>query len=332
VRIDSSAPTRIDLAGGTVDIWPLYLLHEGAQTLNVAITLRASCRLQPHQSGRVAIHSIDTGTRVEVDDWRSLAASHELELLAIILRHFRASGIEVTTDTQSPLGAGIAGSSALNIAVCAALARWSGRALDADALMALAMNLEARAIHVPTGVQDYRPAVYGGVSAVELGAEGTPRRAVPVDLDALEAHLVLAYTGASRKSGINNWDVFKRRIDGDRTMQALFDRITEISGRMRIALESSHWTEVAACLAEEWSLRKRLAPGVSTPAIDVMIEAAIAAGGLAAKVCGAGGGGCLAIFAPPRRTADVRAALGRTGARLLDVRIDREGLTVAADG
>jgi hypothetical protein len=30
VTIDTSAPTRIDLAGGTIDIWPLYLFHPGA--------------------------------------------------------------------------------------------------------------------------------------------------------------------------------------------------------------------------------------------------------------------------------------------------------------
>jgi len=41
VRISASAPTRIDLAGGTIDIWPLYLFHPGAQTLNAAISLRA---------------------------------------------------------------------------------------------------------------------------------------------------------------------------------------------------------------------------------------------------------------------------------------------------
>ena len=45
VDIECSAPTRIDLAGGTYDIWPLYLFHDGAQTINAAISLRASCRL-----------------------------------------------------------------------------------------------------------------------------------------------------------------------------------------------------------------------------------------------------------------------------------------------
>jgi len=60
VRIVSSAPTRIDLAGGTIDIWPLYLFHDGATTVNVAISLRAHAQLESRTDGRVEIRSIDT--------------------------------------------------------------------------------------------------------------------------------------------------------------------------------------------------------------------------------------------------------------------------------
>lgn len=49
--IESSAPTRIDLAGGTIDIWPLYLFHGGAETVNVAIDLYAKCRIETGGEG-----------------------------------------------------------------------------------------------------------------------------------------------------------------------------------------------------------------------------------------------------------------------------------------
>jgi D-glycero-alpha-D-manno-heptose-7-phosphate kinase len=68
---------------------------------------------------------------------------------------------------------GIAGSSALTIAVCGALARWHRHSSDADALLQVAMNVECQTIRVPTGVQDYRPALYGGVAAIELGWKGS---------------------------------------------------------------------------------------------------------------------------------------------------------------
>jgi D-glycero-alpha-D-manno-heptose-7-phosphate kinase len=124
VLIESSAPTRIDLAGGTVDIWPLYLFHHDAQTINCAISLRARCRLTPRADSRIVIR-------------------------------FEAEGLELTTSSDSPVGAGIAGSSALNVAVCGALARHRQLDLSDAALLQIAMNVEAQAIDVPTGVQDY---------------------------------------------------------------------------------------------------------------------------------------------------------------------------------
>ena len=63
VPIATSAPTRIDLAGGTIDIWPLYLFHDGASTLNAAISLRAHARVDPRTDGRIEVRSIDTDCR-----------------------------------------------------------------------------------------------------------------------------------------------------------------------------------------------------------------------------------------------------------------------------
>src|SRR5881275_2195221 len=69
VHIHASAPTRIDLAGGTLDIWPLYLFHDGAQTLNAAISLRASCDLRTRRDRRLVIVSEDSQERIEVEHW-----------------------------------------------------------------------------------------------------------------------------------------------------------------------------------------------------------------------------------------------------------------------
>ena len=328
MHIDASAPTRIDLAGGTLDIWPLYLFHEGAQTLNAAISLRAHCSIRPRDDRRLVIVSDDTGRRVEAAHWSELRDNPELRLLGRLLHHFQAEGLELRTRSESPVGAGIAGSSALNIAVCGALAAWTGRPLTDDQILQIAMNVEAQAIDVPTGVQDYRPALYGGVSAVELGVDGVRRVALPVDPRELEARLVLAYTGATRNSGINNWDVTKRHIDGDREVQARFARIRDIAVAMREALERRDWPEVGRQIAAEWDNRKELAPGVTTPEIDGMLDAARAAGALGGKVCGAGGGGCLFCLGAPADVPAIRQALAARGARVLDFRIETEGLRV----
>jgi hypothetical protein len=181
--------------------------------------------------------------------------------------------------------------------------------VDDRQLLEVAMNVECQTIRVPTGVQDYRPALYGGVAAVELGTGGIERVQLDVDPAELTRRIVLAYTGAPRNSGTNNWDITKRHIDGDRHIFDCFERIRDTAVAMRAALERGDWDEVGRQIATEWDNRRRLAPGVSTAAIDDLIARAAAAGATAAKVCGAGGGGCLFCYGPPHARDRIVAAL-----------------------
>ena len=327
VRIQTSAPTRIDLAGGTIDIWPLYLFHPGAQTLNAAISLRATARVEPRNDTRIVIRSEDTGATVEAADWRELWNQSGLRLLSLLVHFFEVRGITLTTSSESPAGAGIAGSSALNVAVCAALADWKRMHYDPEGLLQVAMNVEAQCINVPTGLQDYRPALYGGLAAVELDVDGVRRVPLNVDLGELQRRIVLCYTGEPRNSGTNNWEIMKKHIDGDRHVFDCFERIRDTAVTMRGALERSDWEAVGRAIAEEWDNRKRLAPGVTTPAIDDLIARATAQGATAAKVCGAGGGGCLFCYGPPEARDGIRGALAAGGARILDFAFERHGLS-----
>jgi len=331
VEVRSSAPTRIDLAGGTLDIWPLYLFHPGAQTVNAAISLRASCSVTPSSDGRVHLVSNDTKSELTADNWRDLDPEGEHRLIAHIARFFQVANVCITTEATSPLGAGIAGSSALNVAVCAALARWRRFDYSADQLMTLAMNLEALTIGITTGVQDYRPALYGGISAIELDALGV--RHIPLHVNSAEFghRLVLAYSGDSRSSGLNNWDITKRHIEGDKSISEHFRRIADSAAATRRALTQHDWTELARQVRLEWRERKALAPGVTTPAIDRLMAQAEAAGALAGKVCGAGGGGCVFFLVEPGRRDNVCRAITDTGAQLLESQIDTDGLRVDVD-
>jgi D-glycero-alpha-D-manno-heptose-7-phosphate kinase len=328
VPIAASAPTRIDLAGGTLDIWPLYLFHDGASTVNAAISLRAHAAIEPRTDGRIELRSIDTNRQVSAGMWSELPGTGDLVLLSRLARHWRLANATLTTRGESPPGAGIAGSSALTIAVCGALAGWTGGCVDPEPLMNVAMNVECQAIGVPTGGQDYRPALFGGIAAIELRTDGIRRVPLDVDPRELERRILLAYTGAPRHSGTNNWDITKRHIDGDRDIFDCFERIRDTSAALRDALVRSDWHEVGRQIAREWDNRKRLAPGVTTPAIDDAINRAIRAGATAAKVCGAGGGGCLFCYGPPEARSAIAAALADGGARVLEYRIEMEGLRI----
>src|SRR5204863_1010887 len=102
-----------------------------------------------------------------------------------------------------------------------------------EELLQVAMNVECQTIRVPTGVQDYRPALYGGIAAIELRVDGVRRVAVDVDPRELEERIVLAYTGAPRNSGTNNWEIMKRHLDGDRGVFESFERIRDTAVAMR---------------------------------------------------------------------------------------------------
>jgi D-glycero-alpha-D-manno-heptose-7-phosphate kinase len=334
MKITSRAPCRVDLAGSTLDIWPLYLYHPGAVTVNFAVNRYTTCVVTTHAEPTIVLRSRDLRTEETFASLDELSAAKKprLGLLAHVLRFFGApSGLALETDSEAPAGAGISGSSALIIAISSALNRLNGAGHNIEKLREIAQNLEARIIHVPTGSQDYYPAMYGGVSAVELGPAGIRRVAIPVDHTDFSERFVLAYTGEPRNSGINNWEVTKAYIDGDRTVHRNFERITAIAIAMRAALEKQDWPEAGRLLREEWSNRRKNAPGISTPLIDQLVAVTRKAGALGAKVCGAGGGGCVIFMVDRGAGPKVAAAIEKTGATVLPAQVAPKGVTVRID-
>jgi D-glycero-alpha-D-manno-heptose-7-phosphate kinase len=343
MRVHAYAPTRIDLAGGTLDLWPLYLLFPGALTLNLAITRYAHCVVESRRDRRLVLVSRDNEVR---EEFASLAAlgkrrRSRLPLLAELVGHFAPrSGLTLTTWSEGPAGSGLGGSSALAIAVCAALShvvqgpsgrsRWAQRRtrMGPHEWIPLARDIEARVLGVPTGEQDHYPAVCGGAAAIHLEPGRTRHEALAVNLEALESRLLLVYTGTPRRSGINNWEVFKKTLNGSRRLRRNFARITATAIEMRQALLREEWKEVARLLRREWQTRRGNAAGISTPFIESLIRLGRRHGAQAAKACGAGGGGCVLFFTPPSQRAAVAAALARAGATLLPCRIARRGVQV----
>jgi D-glycero-alpha-D-manno-heptose-7-phosphate kinase len=327
--IESQAPTRIDLAGGTIDLWPLYLFHDNAQTINFAIDQYARCRLETRDDGRFVVESKDRNLRVEAASLEQLRGDDELSLISKLIYFFKPrTGLNITTDCMAPAGAGLAGSSALNIAVCGALNKLTGEHYKPDRLPFIAINVETQVLKAPAGYQDYFPAVHGGVSRVNLRVEGVTREEVVTDLDELESRVALCFTGAPRNSGINNWEMYKRHIDNAPGIFDRFERIRDTALKIDAALSSRKFDEIGAIFAEEWASRRELAPGITTDFIDQLIETARNHGAEAAKVCGAGGGGCVAFYCARGRKAAVEDALAAAGGRIIPYRIARGGLNI----
>ncbi|MBD0370404.1 MAG: GHMP kinase [Pyrinomonadaceae bacterium] len=330
--IESSAPTRVDLAGGTIDIWPLYLFHPGAATVNFAISLRAHCRIETRDDGRIILESRDrkVSFETELSAIEDLIREERLELISKLVHFFKpTTGFHLIAHSEAPAGAGLAGSSALTIACIGALNQLVGNRYEARKFITIAANVETTVIKVPAGFQDYYAAQYGGTSCIHFRTDGIEREALTVDEETLERRIAICYTGEPRLSGTNNWEITKNHIDGDPTLFALFDGIRDSSLRMRRALLEGNWPEVVETMRDAHPSRKRLAPNITTPQMDMLIEKAMSNGALAAKVCGAGGGGCIAFFCDEGRRQDVERALtAEQGAEVLSWQLAREGLTV----
>jgi D-glycero-alpha-D-manno-heptose-7-phosphate kinase len=204
----------------------------------------------------------------------------------------------------------------------------TGRGYDLEKLREVVQNIEAQVIRVPTGSQDYYPAMYGGVAALELSPAGIRRTALPVSPAELNSRFVLAYTGAPRNSGINNWEVMKAHIDRDRAVHRNFDRIACIANCMRDALERRDWDDAGRLLREEWSHRRRNSPGISTPLIDRLVMATRRAGAFGAKACGAGGGGCVVFLVEPDARGAVEREIEANGAQVLKAAVAESGVRV----
>jgi D-glycero-alpha-D-manno-heptose-7-phosphate kinase len=248
------------------------------------------------------------------------------------VRHFRPQGgLVVETNSEAPAGGGISGSSAMLIATVSAFNKLCGTGHRIETVREIAQNIEAQIISVPTGCQDYYPAMYGGVSAIELTPAGLFRKAIPVDTAELNRRFVLAYTGKPRNSGINNWEVMKAHINGDKTVHRNFQRIVSIANGMRSALEKSDWTGAARLLREEWSFRKKNAPGISTELIDHLVAVTSKRGARAAKVCGAGGGGCVVFLCEPDAKTRVSEAIVEAGGTVLPVAVAEKGVSVKVE-
>ncbi len=330
----ATAPTRIDLAGGTLDIWPLSVLVPGAVTVNLAVGLCARVRIEPLPAGsksgpRMEIVSRDRSARtvrkLPVD--RSRVEGPLAMLIRLAASFDPNRSFRMICRADAPAGAGLGGSSTLGIAVAGALNRFTGARLGRERLLRRVLNLETVQLRVPTGAQDHLAALHGGLAAYYHTADGTRRRSIPVP-PGLRDRLVLAYTGLPRNSGASNWDMFRRYIDGERTTVRRLEAIARIAGEMADALAAGDLDEVGRLVGEEGRLRNRLAPSVATPEIRAAGAAAGRAGALGVKVCGAGGGGCIVALAAEGRREPVAGSLVEAGCRVLDAELGVRGLQV----
>ena len=331
MHIGAMVPMRIDLAGGTLDVYPLYLFEGGGLTVNAAIDIHASAAITTRDDARLVLYSQDLGYREEIPSLAQMELGGRLDLIKRALNYYRPEmGMEIAVHSEAPAGSGLGASSALLMALSNCLNHLTGRALSYAQIIDVGANIEAQVIGIPTGKQDYFPPLYGGVCAMWFDVDGWRQESLAADgelIDALNERLIVSYTGIPHFSSITNWAMLKRYIEKEGDTVARMREIKAIAIAMREALVHLDMAEFARLLDAEWRLRKGLAEGVTTPKIDAMVAAAASAGALASKICGAGGGGCMITVAEPLGVPRVRQALTAAGAQVIDARVIASALT-----
>jgi D-glycero-alpha-D-manno-heptose-7-phosphate kinase len=334
VRIEVTTPTRIDLAGGTLDLYPIYLLEEGGLTVNCAIDMCCTVILESRADDEIHIISRDLGVSESHADAGSITTNGPLELVARAIRYFKPDiGLNVTTENRVRKGSGLGASSSLLIATLAALNELSGAQRSLERMIDVAADLEAQCIRVPTGKQDYFAAAFGGVSALWFDVGGGRRECLLDDDDEeaireLESRFVLSFAGEPRFSGATNWSLIKNYIEGNPGSVAAMGKIREVADLMRECVAGRDWDGLGGLLAREWENRRALAEGVTNDRVDAIMAAASDAGAISSKLCGAGGGGCMLTCIEPGSRETVEGAIAAAGAEVLPLKIMGNGIKI----
>ena len=335
----ATAPTRIDLAGGTLDIYPLYVLENGGLTLNAAINLCSEVEVEPRRDPGIRIQARDFDLVLEAPSLEGLHSKGKfspLDLIVRVLKFYKPSrGLNVRTRTNLPPGSGLGGSSSLLISLSSALVQLENLPISKSQIIDFGANIEMQSIRIPTGKQDYYPASFGGFSVLWFELDGVRRDSLLFSrqfLTQLQSRLLLGYTGASRFSGTSNWNMTKRYIENQDSTVTKMHKIKQTATAMYESLREENLEQFAECLSQEWEMRKGLAEGVSTPLIETIFAAAAQEGALASKICGAGGGGCFITLVGEGRQEAVTRAIEENGGQVLSYAFSPTGVKVEKVG
>jgi D-glycero-alpha-D-manno-heptose-7-phosphate kinase len=314
------APTRIDFGGGWTDV-PPYPETEGGCVCNLAITRFASVRLRA------------TASDARVDEDVGGDEQEGGPLVAAALRRAGLRGVHVSLHSDFPIGAGLGGSSAAGVALQGALAAWRREPADVDlaAIAEASRDVEVRDLGVPGGRQDHYAAAFGGALGLWF-ADRVELRRIPLSEEtraALEARMLLIYTGQSRISGDTITSVIDAyRARNGRVVSALA-RMKGLAGQMIEALGRGDLDTLGALVGEHWTHQRALHPAIATARIDAIMDRGRDAGAIGGKALGASGGGCVVLIAGDGAVDRVRAAVSPLGDEISFAVADA-GLTIAS--
>lgn len=304
MRIKSIAPNRIDLTGGTLDIFPLYILLGTSITINVAINIFSNCQLENiSENEYLELEIRDLNRIYKIKDINQIKDLSETKL---IYESFRTLNIEnlkgykITTFNEAPLKSGLGASSALLITIIKNLLKINKSLYtnynDYD-IIDTASFIEAKVLHTLTGKQDYIAAIYGGINVIFFDKNQYVIEKINQQelIKNLENHIVLAYSGFEHESGNLNWKVVKNVLDKELETINKLKKIQEISEDLYELISTNDIEKIGLLIKQEWNIRKTLTKEHTNPIIENFLSE-VDKYSFGYKLCGAAGGGTIFII------------------------------------
>jgi len=297
----------MSFVGGGSDLPGFYRRHGGA-VLSTAIDKYMYISVNKKFDGgiRLAYSKTEEVQSVEAIEHRIVRTT--LQMLEI------PGGIEITSTADIPSqGTGLGSSSAFTVGLINVLSAFLGKHVSAEQLGRLSCEIEIERCGEPIGKQDQYASAYGGLSFIQFHPDDSVQ-VTPLILqrnvrDTLEKNIVVFYTGIARSaSGILKEQ--SSNVDDSVAKQGMLKRMVALTCELRQELQEGNLDAMGGILDENWQLKKQLASGITTSAIDDWYAKAKANGALGGKLLGAGAGGFLMFYAPADRHEAIERALG----------------------
>ncbi len=329
--VRARAPLRLSFAGGGTDVSP-YCDERGGAVLSATFNKYVHVALVPNAEGRMGLHSLDYQTSVHYDINSALVFDGRLDLIKACIQRLypdRSVGFDLQVHADAPPGSGAGASSALVVAVLAALREWLRLPTTEYELAEMAFAVERCDLQIAGGRQDHYSAAFGGFNFIEFGPSGAivnPLRIRSSIVSELEERVVLVYTGGSRVSGGIIADQVRRYRAGERDAVQAMDELKGLANESRRALLSGDIDSFGEITHRAWLSKKRMSDRISTAALETIYRSALEAGAVGGKVTGAGGGGYMFFVTRYDGKRAVVDALQHAGCQLVDFSFESAGV------
>lgn len=317
--IITRTPLRISLIGGGTDLPSFYKKSPGA-VVSFAINKYVYVITNKKFDGR---YRISYSKLENVDDVKDI----QHNIIRWTLTEAKINdGLEITTIADIPgTGSGLGSSSALTVGLLKSLPPYSS--IEPGSLAEKAFMIEAELCGAPVGKQDQYASAYGGMNFMTFGKNNVNVRALTPSsewVNLFRNSSLLLWTGITRDAN-NILSDQKKRFDdggsidvGKRLYSLAHEFFDEMCGKGRIK-------QLGELMDASWTLKKRLANGVTNLEIDRIYKAAMDEGAYGGKILGAGGGGFFFFLAPQYFH---KAIIEKTGLKPIDFNIEQNGSEV----